>query len=216
MKLTICILTSSRPLLFERCIDSVLKNHGNVDLDIVVNNDTHDITELYHPDINIKYMYETGSLLKIYKLLYTSVKTSHMHFLEDDDYLTNSFFDNIDLTYDINFIEYTRDPRFVRKYIDENGMDNMIRSNSRRPRRMLADFIKHNVFIDFQLSQIVFKKDILNMSKVDKYITDPNDVENDEHLFYKCLNNCEMKYIKHPCYVQTTDSGNNLSDNLGQ
>ena len=139
-----------------------------------------------------------------------------MHFLEDDDYLTNSFFDNIDLTYDINFIEYTRDPRFVRKYIDENGMDNMIRSNSRRPRRMLADFIKHNVFIDFQLSQIVFKKDILNMSKVDKYITDPNDVENDEHLFYKCLNNCEMKYIKHPCYVQTTDSGNNLSDNLGQ
>ena len=55
MKLSILILTHNRPLLFERCINSVLNNLPNYDIEILVNNDSNDITEIHNDKVNIYY-----------------------------------------------------------------------------------------------------------------------------------------------------------------
>jgi glycosyltransferase involved in cell wall biosynthesis len=58
MKLSILILTHNRPILFKRCINSVLNNLPNFDIEILVNNDSKDITEIYHDNVNIFYYYK--------------------------------------------------------------------------------------------------------------------------------------------------------------
>jgi len=211
MNLTICILTHKRPKLFYRCIQSVLKNINNKNIEIIVNNDSHDIQEVFSDKNNIKYIYNQGSLKYIYNSLIEEATNDFIYFLEDDDYILPQFFNKIDLNYDINFIEYKRDHKFISKYIKENSMKDFVLSNTRKKYPYLNEFIQKNSFIDFQLSQIVFNKKILNYKKIKKYIVDDNEIENDEILFLKCLDNCKINYVKEECYVQTSDGNDNIS-----
>ena len=60
MLLSILILTHNRPTLFKRCISSVIDNfiESQFDIEVIVNNDTRDITEVYDDRFDIRYMYE--------------------------------------------------------------------------------------------------------------------------------------------------------------
>ena len=211
MKLSILILTHKRPKLFKRCIESVLTNCDDYNIEIIVNNDSNDIEEIYNENIKIKYFYCKDTLKNIYLKLINLSKYEKVFFLEDDDYITSNFFKNVDLTYDLNFIEYEKDKKFIRKYINENSMKEYVNSCCKKPYKYYNDFIKNNNFIDFQLSQIIFDKKIIEYNLINKYIKDDNYVENDEILFLKCFKNCKINYIKDSCYIQTTDGNDNIS-----
>lgn len=89
MKLSILILTHNRPKLFTRCLESVLAQIGP-DIEVLVNNDSHDITEIEHPQVKYFY-YSSGSLCEKYKFLLEIAQGEHVYYLEDDDYLTKDF-----------------------------------------------------------------------------------------------------------------------------
>ena len=211
MKLSILILTHKRPKLFKRCIESVLTNCDDYNIEIIVNNDSNDIEEIYNENIKIKYFYCKDTLKNIYLKLINLSKYEKVFFLEDDDYITSNFFKNVDLTYDLNFIEYEKDKKFIRKYINENSMKEYVNSCCKKQYKYYNDFIKNNNFIDFQLSQIIFDKKIIDYNLINKYIKDDNYIENDEILFLKCFKNCKINYIKDSCYIQTTDGNDNIS-----
>ena len=104
MKLSILILTHNRPKLFTRCITSVLNILPEYKVEILVNNDTNDIQEVYDNKVNIRYFYEQkNDLSDIYKFLYNTAKGEFIYFLEDDDYLKPNFFNGLDFGYDINY-----------------------------------------------------------------------------------------------------------------
>ena len=56
MKLSILILTHNRPKLFKRCIKSVIKNLPDFDIEILVNNDSNDIEEVYRAQGEIRML----------------------------------------------------------------------------------------------------------------------------------------------------------------
>lgn len=78
-KLSICILTHLRPVLFKRCLESALKVCP--DAEILVNNDSNDI----EPDNRAKYFYLQQPLNNLYEFLVTQATGTHIWFLEDDD-----------------------------------------------------------------------------------------------------------------------------------
>lgn len=211
MNLSILILTHKRPKLFERCIKSVIENHKKYNIEILVNNDSNDINEIYDKKIKIRYFYHKDTLKEIYLKLINLSKYNKVYFLEDDDYINSNFFDKINLKYDLNFIEYKKDKKFISKYINENSMKDFVLSSCKKPYSYYSDFIKNNNFIDFQLSQIIFDKKIIDYNLIKKFIKDDNYVENDEIFFLKCLKNCKINYIKDPCFIQTTDGNDNIS-----
>ena len=82
MKLSILILTHNRPKLFKRCIDSVIKNLPDFDIEILVNNDSNDIEEVYSENITIKYFYKKYKELgETYRFLYFESKGEYIFFL---------------------------------------------------------------------------------------------------------------------------------------
>ena len=106
-KLSILIPTHNRPSLFKRCIKSVLDQSTNIKYEIIVNNDSRDIDEIYDDSVSIKYYYKKYyDISKIYKFLYDQSCGEYVYFLEDDDYIGNNFFSVLDFNYDINFINY--------------------------------------------------------------------------------------------------------------
>ena len=52
MKLSVLIPTHKRPKLFIRCLNSVLNTLDELDFEVIVNNDSNDITEI--EDIRVK------------------------------------------------------------------------------------------------------------------------------------------------------------------
>lgn len=84
MQMSILILTHKRPDLFNRCILSALKNIPN-NIEIIVNNDSNDITEIPHPQV--QYFYENPEHLSDkYKFILDKAKGEFIYYLEDDDY----------------------------------------------------------------------------------------------------------------------------------
>ena len=68
MKLTICILSHNRPVLFNRAIESVLSAPRDFDIEILVNNDTQDITEVQSSSVEISYTYlKSEDLSELYE-----------------------------------------------------------------------------------------------------------------------------------------------------
>ena len=53
MMLSILILTHNRPQLFKRALTSVLNNLPDYEIEILVNNDSQDIEEIYSDDVYI-------------------------------------------------------------------------------------------------------------------------------------------------------------------
>ena len=73
--ISILIPTHNRPLLFKRCINSVLNQNTEVEYQILVNNDSGDIEEIYHDKIHIEYFYKHYSDLSlVYIHLFDSSK----------------------------------------------------------------------------------------------------------------------------------------------
>ena len=73
MKISFLILTHNRPKLFKRCIESILKQEFDFDIEILVNNDSNDISEDYISSdiVSIKYLYKQDqNLSNLYKYLF--------------------------------------------------------------------------------------------------------------------------------------------------
>jgi len=206
IRLSILIPTHNRPELFKRCIDSVLKNLPEFNIEIIVNNDTHDIEAVYNKHVhNTTYLYEEyHDISLIYQLLFDRAEGEYIFFLEDDDYILPYFFDYLDFTFDINYVNYISEP-----LIRELGTIKGVKANM-QPRE-LEDVFDYMTFAQkhhsrhFQLSQLIFKKEML------KSFPTGNDIHNDIKLFESFDNHSSIKYITHPLWTQTTDGNDNIS-----
>lgn len=205
MKLSILILTHNRPTLFKRAINSVLNNLPQYDIEIVVNNDTNDIYEIYDDRVSIRYFYfKDDDLSSIYKSLFVHAKGEYVFFLEDDDYIQSNFFTDIDFEHDVYYLDYTSQP-----LIEEIGpvaqYDRITRSNMHLIDETKLRFFKRRCnFRDFQLSRIIFKKCIVQS------FPSGNSINNDAKLF-KSLNGDTIKYMRGSRWIQTTDGNDNIS-----
>lgn len=214
MGLTICILTHNRRSLFTRCIESVISAiescPGGFEVEVLVNNDTMDITEKVNPFIT--YYYKQFKYLdSVYKYLLSRCTKSHVMFLEDDDYLLPTILSQLDLTYDINFVEYVRDMKFIKNHIAEFGVTNTKSFEHKNSFNTLDQFISGNTLIDLQLSQIIFNKKCI-LKSLPEFRSGPLNIKNDERLLYELLDRSStFKYINKKCWVQTTDGGDNLT-----
>lgn len=206
MKLSVLILTHNRPELFKRAINSVLNNLPGYDIEILVNNDTNDINEIYDNRVSIHYYYfRHDDLSCVYKYLFDLATGEFIYYLEDDDYIKTNFFDCLDLTADVNFMEYVSEP-----LIKEIGPYHSYKKISKS--RSIDHKNKTKIFIDqfddeeFQLGQIVFRKKL-----VDKFPAG-NNTYNDYTLFQN-IAKCKptLKYIHEQTWVQTTDGNDNIS-----
>ncbi len=191
MQISILILTHNRKEYFERCIKSVITAHNTsnkkYDIEILVNNDSQDITELCD-SMPIKYYYESSyNLSDLYLLLFNKAKGEFIYFLEDDDIMTPEFFNRIDTNYDFNFMNFKHYDMF--EAIQE----------SRKP------FIIPEDNTLFQLSQLFFKKECIIE------FPDGNYLDNDWKLLEQ-LRNTHYKLIKDIMFIQTKDARDNISD----
>ena len=204
-KLSILILTHNRPLLFKRCINSVLRNLPNYEIEILVNNDTNDIKEIYSDKVSIKYFYKIyNDISKIYSFLFKKSKGEFIYYLEDDDYIKNNFFKEIDFNFDINFFNYCSNS-ILKNYNSKYFINRFLLKNKKfKNVNNLDNFISIYDNRDFQLSQIIFKKNKL------KKIPKGNNIDNDYKLF-KSLSPASIKYNNKTLYVQTTDGNDNIS-----
>lgn len=212
--LSILILTHNRPNLFDRCLTSIISNKCRYNIDIYVNNDTRDIKEIYSNRYNIEYMYmKCENLYDIYKYLYYKSTGSHILYLEDDDYLLPEFFEHIDLNYDINFIEYVRSKKFINLEIQDFGVKDSINNRNKiyKPGDNFGKFRTNNKLVDFQLTQLLFRKSKCPFPD-GLYNRDwKTDHHGDEDFIKSVQSNSTLKYIKNKCYVQTTDGNDNLT-----
>jgi len=182
MKLSILILTHNRPELFKRCFKSAMNDYN---FEILVNNDNQDIEEIQGG----KYFYEkSDNLADLYKFLFNKAKGEYVIFLEDDDYFTDDFFHLLDFEYDVNYFNY---------------MSYDIRKTVKRAQQKFEIESKN---INFQLSQIMFKK-----SLVSEFPTN-NDLDNDWNLFQHIKTKTNsIKIVKDYAFIQTTDGKDNIS-----
>lgn len=159
MQISILILTHNRPELFKRCIESVFDNYKG-DIEILVNNDSWDIEEIYHPEIPVKYFYkQSENLSDLYKHLFDKAEKEYIYFLEDDDIILPAVFN--DYPFKIICGNYKPDS-LDRTYLEYWSKD---------PRHYDTS-PEH-----FQLGQVLFKKECLTD------FPDGNDLENDFKLF---------------------------------
>jgi hypothetical protein len=96
-------LTHKRPKLFQRCLKSAL-NKIPVGIEVLVLNDSGDIEEVHHDQV--QYFYKTfNNLSENYKFLLERATNEFVYYLEDDDYLVDNFYeivyDYLDIDSDI-------------------------------------------------------------------------------------------------------------------
>ena len=205
MKLSILILTHNRPALFKRAINSVLNNLPQYDIEIVVNNDTNDIYEIYDDRVSIGYFYlKDDDLSSIYKSLFAHAKGEYIFFLEDDDYIQSNFFTDITFEHDVYYLDYTSHP-----LIEELGLTAQYNRITRANRHLINEtklplFRLSCNLRDFQLSRIIFKKCIVQS------FPSGNRITNDVNLF-KSLNGDTIRYMRGARWIQTTDGNDNIS-----
>jgi len=171
-----------------------------VDLEILVNNDSNDIVEIYKNDIQIVYTYEKyDNLGKIYKSLFDSASKEYVYYLEDDDIMDSMFFDVLskydsDIYY-FNYVPYKVTINFLKyfeytKYYEDSTKDEFLRN-----------FDDHN----FQIGQMCFKKTALpaGLFPVNNYIKN-------DFVIFKLLQG-SFKALPVYLYKQTTDGQDNIS-----
>ena len=204
MKISILILTHKRPELFKRCINSVITAYNKFPLknnvEILVNNDSNDIKEIYS-NLPIIYSYNNYNLGNLYFDLFKRANGEYVYFLEDDDYISEDFFEifsqyNQDIMY-FNYKPYKWMLHFTEffKYTNNVYKDK-------------EHFLQNYDPWNFQFSQICFKKKCLN-----DFPTDDN-LQNDFEIF-KRLKGSFININKF-IFTQTTDGGDNISFNKGK
>jgi len=207
MKLSILILTHNRPKLFKRCINSVIKNLPNFNIEILVNNDSNDIEEVYDKNVQIKYFYRKHKKLgDTYKFLFFKSTGEYILFLEDDDYILPVFFKHIQLNYDLYISNYISLP-LLKTYEFENMFSKIDCTSNYDDSLNFKQYISLYDPRYFQLTQIVFKK-----TSAIKFFNSnfKSTLDFDYNLFVNLdVNN--FKCIKTPIWVQTNDGGDNLS-----
>jgi len=198
MKISVLILTHNRPDLFKRCIESVITayKHFNVNLEILVNNDSRDITEVY-PKMTRYYYSSSSNISVLYQLLFEKASNEYVYFLEDDDVMGKDFFFEVsqhteDILY-FNYIPHEWDVSFI-SFFDY--------TNKRGTKEdFLDEYDDHN----YQFGQICFKKECLDIND----FPSDNHLQNDFVIFKKLHGS--FKTIPKFLYRQTTDGGDNIS-----
>ena len=201
MRISVLILTHNRPKLFERCIRSVINAYQScdVDLQIIVNNDSRDITEVYHEGIDIQYQYESNNNLSVlYKSVFDKATKEYVYFLEDDDIMMAHFFISlVQCTSDVIYFNYI--PYKVKS--DFFPFFEYAKQDWKSKAELLATYDDYN----FQFSQICFRKTALPSGM---FPTD-NNIQNDFNLFKALDGSFETVYAY--LFRQTTDGGDNIS-----
>ena len=198
MKLSILIPTHNRPALFERCLNSVLKQY-RTDIEIIVNNDSKDIVEIAHPAV--RYHYNSYSnLSNVYQFLLEQSTGEFVYYLEDDDYLTENFISSLEFDTDMIVGNYT--PMWQPPYIFDCMMmykDKVVNTEE------FADMINYE---HLQLSQHVFKR-----STIANFVfPQDNNIHNDLKLVaHAATNSKTIRTTKKIFYHQTTDGNDNIS-----
>lgn len=206
MKLSILILTHNRPKLFTRAISSVLDNLPEYDIEILANNDTDDIDEIYDDRVSIQYHYfQHDDLSCVYKYLFDLATGEFIYYLEDDDYIMRNFFSSLDLTVDINFMEYISEP-LIEDLGPYHSFKKIAKSRDIDHKNNAKVFVDQFDDEEFQLGQIVFRKTLVSSFPTG------NNICND-YVLFKHIAKCEsiLKYIYEPTWVQTTDGHDNIS-----
>jgi len=192
LKLSVLILTHNRPKLFEECINSLLKElsiNSFEDFEIIVNNDSNDITEIPHS--KVRYYYSTANVNDLYEYLYDLSTGEYIMYLEDDDIIMNL----ANVLYNIN--QSSLHIGLYKAY-DDNKTVFMFKEyilNKTKYKLTSRDFAL------FQLSQIIFKKTEIQFPT--KYHN-----ENDEKLLQELLNIYDYKLYKDMFFEQGIDNKN--------
>jgi glycosyltransferase involved in cell wall biosynthesis len=212
MKLSILILTHNRPILFKRCIDSVLNTLPDYSIEILVNNDTKDIQEIHTEDTNVQYSYyQSYDLSKTYENLFNRARGEYIYFLEDDDYIKPDFFSALDFNYDVNYLEYISQP-LIEELGPAQQLKRMTLNRCLSHVSNLMEFLDCYDDRDFQLGQIMFKRCLVSQ------FPEGNNINNDLELFRSLIRSkATIKYILGQRWIQTTSGGDNISfDNLNR
>jgi glycosyltransferase involved in cell wall biosynthesis len=197
-KLSILILTHNRPKLFERCINSILQFKFSFNIEVLVNNDSKDIQEIYSDSYPIRYSYYSNNNLGyLYKHLFDLASGEYIYFLEDDDYLSSSFVEHLVLDSSLIYMNY---------------------KPAKLEDRLLQLTYRNNFKIEttndlFQLSQIIFKKELLPSFPSELL---NNHLDNDWKLFQILKQSVDgsdgkITLIKKQMFIQTCDGLDNIS-----
>lgn len=191
-KLSILIPTHNRPLLFKRCLESALHKLPN-DIEIIVNNDTNDIEEIFHPQVTYHYQ-SFEHLSQVYEFLLHQSKGEFIYYLEDDDYLTHGFYD-----YVYTYMNYDL---IGGNYFPSWNTDLILKCGTSMSREFNIDYSI------FQLGQFIMKRDLAISFDFPK----DSNIHNDRKLVEHVMSNTN-KCLNAPLifYVQTTDGGDNIS-----
>ena len=193
VKLSFLILTHNRPKLFNRCLNSILQFSFPFNIEILINNDSNDIYEIYSDKISIRYFKNSDyNLGNLYKFLFDQASGEYIYFLEDDDYLSKNF-----LKYLENDLSLSEHDLFYMNYKKVNNRKNFL------------PFYMETKNIDFQLSQILFKKQLLSHFPV---VLLNNQLDNDWKLFQILLKKSKLtKIVPNFMFIQTCDGKDNIS-----
>jgi len=171
-------------------------------VEILVNNDSHDIQEIAHPQV--KYFYHRpDSLCEIYRFLLIQAQGEYVYYLEDDDYLVADFLEQR-LSGDLIAGNYC--PRYETP--DMLSMMTMYKDEWLTPDDFL-DRLRENEE-HLQLSQHIYKRHhILDFDfPLDSNIH--NDVKLTVHAVLKVRS---VRTVNKVFYFQTVDGGDNISFN---
>jgi hypothetical protein len=195
--LSILILTHDRPELFTRCINAIVPQL-NDDIEVIVNNDSNDITEVVHPNITYHYN-KFDNISMIYEFLLNESTSDYVYFAEDDDFVIETFSD-IKLENDI----------IVGNYYPTYEPNYLLVCMSLRKDKLLSptEFIDTLNIEHLQLSQFIFKRDTIK----DFVFPMDNNIHNDINLvLHSVSNSTVISSINKIIYYQTIDGGDNIS-----
>lgn len=197
MRLSILILSHNRPKLFARCLTSVL-DQITPNIEIIVNNDSKDITEIQHPQVTYYYN-KFNNISAIYKFLLEKSTGEYVYYLEDDDHLVKGF---TDIMLDADLIAGNYMPTYNPDNIME--MFTQFKKTNVNPQ----EFVQMLNFELLQLSQFIYRRStIINFD----FPTD-NNVHNDINLtLYSAKNSKDIKTVSNIFFYQTKDGKDNIS-----
>ena len=197
MRLSILILSHNRPRLFTRCLTSVL-NQITSDIEVIVNNDSNDITEIAHPQVTYHYN-KFDNISAIYKFLLEQSTGDYVYYLEDDDHLVKGFTD-IELDADLIAGNYmpTYNPNNIMDFFTQFKKTNV----------SPVEFFQMLNFELLQLSQFIYKRSTI----VDFDFPTDNNVHNDINLtLHSAKNSKNIKTLSTIFFYQTKDGKDNIS-----